>query len=122
MPLDTVDLEDLANAFGDDFVAFTTKGLMTGIVAQVPWLAAGGSMLLPMVEDGVRWLVKYLGHNLGLIAFQFNTFVWTSDQAKDYIAAVEKANSMPDDISDEDWMKIDEERMHSFGNLYNLKR
>ncbi len=122
MGLDTIDIEDLANQFGEDFVAVTTKAVMGAVYVKVPWLAGQGNFFGKVVQELVEFIVQYIGHNLGLIAFQFNTYVWTTDQGQDYIASVEKRRAMPEDVSDEDWMKAEEEANHAFFNLWNLKR
>lgn len=124
MGLDTVDIEDLANEFGKDLIRVERNAIVASVVASSPWLAAGGpfaKIALEVIGDIAEEMLKYLNEQIGWIAFRFNTTVFTTDQGKDYIKTIEKRRDMPDDVSDEEWARAEEEANHALYNLVNYR-
>ncbi len=112
---DSIDVEEFANTVKSTFIIYFTNLVYTQLLVAVPWIAA------PFISYIARWVIAAVVTSLathgGLIAFIINTRVFTIDQAKDYMAAVDKLHEAPDDISDEEWSRLELEANHAFKNL-----
>lgn len=120
MSMDTIDIEDLANQFKDDFVSIFTEIAMKGIAVEAPFIL--GTPFYGLIEDFVRWLVTLIGTTGGLVAFIFNTRVFTTDQGSDYISQAQVIKNLPEDVSDDDWDKAERKRLAAARNLINFQR
>ncbi len=113
--MDTIDIEDFANAVKNSFVNFFSNLLYTNLVAALPWMAA------PVLSSTMQWIitqaVTFAATKGGLVLFMINTNIFTQDQAKDYMSAIQKLNNMPEGVPDEEWAKLEMEANHAFGNL-----
>ena len=115
MGLDSIDIEDLATTFKNDFVSHFTNLAMTKITI-------GLGPFAPLVREFVEWIVTVLGTQGGLIAFMFNTNVFTTDQGQDYVKEAQLVNSLPDDVSDHVWEEAERRRVHAFVAAVNYRK
>lgn len=125
MGLDTIDIEDLAAEFRKDILRAERNVIVSGIVAKNPWLLAAGPFAVAatdLIGDIVEIGLVYINEQIGWIAFRFNTTVFTTDQGKDYVEAIEKRLNLPDDVSDEVWDAAEEKANHAFKNLVNYRK
>lgn len=123
--LDTVDVEDLFSAFSEDLLKVETAAAVSSAVAAMPWLALPNpfsQVALKIIEEISEETLRYFNKQFGWIAFRFNTTVFTTDQAKDWIATVDKRRALPNDVSDEEWYAAELEANHAMFNLVNYKR
>lgn len=114
--MDTIPIEDFAKYVKSSFVSYYTDLAMTGILAVAPWSVPVSWLTRMFVE----FIVTFIATKGGLVAFMINTKVFTKDQAKDYIRIINELHSLPDDVSDEDWEKKEDEANHYFHNIVNF--
>lgn len=125
MGLDTIDIDGFADEFAKRTLEVERNAVVAGAVAAFPWLAAGGpfaKIVTEVIGDVSEVFLKYLNDQIGWIAFKFNTTVFTTDQGKDYVASIEKLLKLPDDVSDAEWEKAEDEANRAFRNLVNYRR
>lgn len=113
--MDTIDVEEFAKTVKETFVTYFTNLAFTELVAIAPWVAT--PFISYLVKWGIEKVVTLLATQGGLVAFMINTKVFTIDQAKDYVGAVERLHAAPDDISDEEWSILEDDANHAFKNL-----
>lgn len=118
--MDTVDIEDLAGKVKSSFVGFWTNFIYGAAVAQMPALA--GPIVSTIVKGAIGWAVELMATKGGQVAFMINTGVFTRDQAKDFLEALRAIDKLPDNVSDEEWEKKENEANHAFGNLVNYTK
>ena len=125
MGLDTIDIDDFANEFAKQTLKAERNAVVAGAIAAFPWLGAGGPfapIITDMIGDISEVFLDYFNKQIGWIAFKFNTTVFTTDQGKDYVASIEKLLKLPDNVSDAEWEKAEDEANHAFENLVNYRR
>lgn len=120
MPLDTIDIEELVTQFKDDFVSIFTSTVMSALIAEAPFLA--NPSMYELAERFIRWVITTIATQGGLVAFVFNTRVFTTDQGSDYIKMVQRSKKLPKDVSDDEWSRVERERLRAADNLIAFKR
>lgn len=116
--MDTIDIEDFAEYVKSSFVTYFTELALTELAIVAPWTKL--PVLSWLIRQFVNWVVDYLATKGGQVAFMINTKVFTQDQAKDYMSALEAMHSLPDTVTDEQWEKAENEANHAFRNLINF--
>lgn len=112
---DAIDVEDLANMIKQSFVAYTSDVLYAELLSIAPWVAT--PVVSFIVKKAIAWAVNILATKAGYVAFIINSRVLTMSQAKDYMDALNKIRSLPDDVPDADWEKAENDANHAFRNL-----
>lgn len=118
--MDAIDVQELV----DYTKALIAKGLKTFImgviVKEFPPAATG--VLQQMLSSFLDYVVKLVLNYFDKMAFNLNIDLLTSDQAADYRDAVAKLIKAPDDISDQEWERLENEASSKFDNLVRLTK
>lgn len=111
----TIPIEEFAGYVKKSFVTFFTDLIYTNLVLAAPWAAS------PILGRVIRWIIEqgvaFMATKGGLVAFMINTKIFTMDQAKDYSQAIDKLYKASDNISDEEWDKLEREANNKFSDL-----
>lgn len=75
-------------------------------------------MVLPIVsainKEVLRYILSALSKSTVMEAFILNTALRKASEAKDYVDAVKLKDSLPDDVSDEEYEKHERKEMDAF--------
>ena len=113
--MDTIDIEDFAEAVKSFFVNWFVETVWAAIIVEVPALA--NSIVAGTIRSGLKWVAEFLATKAGFVAFMINTGVFTKDQAKDFVEAIRKIETLPADAPDAEWEAAENEANHAFSNL-----
>ena len=116
-----LDIEDLVREAKSDLGQIGVAALVAGMVAEWPELATN-EILFEMAKYTAAWAVNVLLENGEFGAFVLNTKFLTSEQAADYRDKVARRLLAPDDIADDEWERIEREKLDAFRTLINLTR
>ena len=118
--MDSIPIQGLV----DQTKSFFAKRLIEYLLAQAliaaPFL--GWSFILPLLRQVVEWGVNKALDYLDGKLFNLNMDILTSDQASDYRKTVAAILTAPDDISDAEWIKLEEAANHKFDELIRLSK
>ncbi len=106
-----LDIDDLVNYAKKQGVEFGVKYLLL----KLPWLAT--PWISWLATPILRMIVQTLLDEVDLFGFKVNSIFLTSAQAAEYRAAVAKLHGLDDNISDEEWERLENEASESFRNL-----
>lgn len=115
----TVDIDDFAQAVKSSLIRYLVAAL--GEVPQVKVILAV-PIIGPLFKRILEWVIGLAVGQAGLAAFIINTRVFTGAQAKDYMAALEKLRSAPDNIPNEEWEKLEGKANEAFYMLVRFSR
>jgi hypothetical protein len=103
-----------------NLVKFLTDLLTANLIQNMPFFG------LPILNKVSRFVIEqavsFAATKGGLVLFMINTKVFTTSQASDYLTAISKLKSAPNDISDSEWRKLEEEANAAFINLISFSR
>lgn len=116
-----LDIEDLVREAKSDLGNIGTAALVAGMIAEWPELVTS-EIGMELAKFAAAYAVKILIENGEFFAFLLNSDFLTSEQAADYRDKVAKRLQAPDDISDEDWEKLEREKIDAFRALGNFTR
>lgn len=120
--LPTIDITDLAEKIRQTTVDFEV-GLAMGYLIAPPPAGLGFTFLVAfppakaVVEFVVRQLCEFLSKGAYRMAFNFNTAVRKASEAHDYVAAVNRKESLPEGCSDEEYAAAEAEEIAEFHRL-----
>jgi len=116
-----VDITELTQMIKSAWISANVTALVAAIGA-VPGL--GWLTVTPFFSNAITWLVEWAISKMADFVYNQAFFLATSirkaGQAQDFISAVHKLNSLPEDISDEEYEKYERIRMAEFNNLVHL--
>lgn len=119
--MDTIPIEDLVQQTKSFAIKYGTDLVLVEIAALTGPISGFFAPLINyFFRSAVGWVVARLVNKSDRFLFGINMDLVTSDQAKDYRASIAKLIKAPDEISDADWEKLEDEANHNFGNLVRL--
>ncbi len=109
-----IDVTDIVEKARSTFVEWAVLYIF-GLEVAIPgmeWVA------LPIVstidKEIIRLILTELSKSAVMGAFFLNTAIRKASEAADYVSAVDAKNSLPDDVSDEDYEKAERDEMAAF--------
>lgn len=118
--MDSIDIQKLVDYTESLIAGRMVDFLLAQAVVAVPWL--GWAFVNPITKGIIEWGVNVGIKFLDGIGFNINTDIVTTDQAADYRHTVAAIHNSPDDISDEEWEKLENEANHKFDELVHLAK
>lgn len=117
----TVDITNLVESLKSTWIAFTTKAVMTGLVAipYVGWFFAWPGVN-QITEFFVDKGVTFAGNTMEMGGFFLNTAIRKAGQATDFLSAVAAKESLPPTVSDEDYLRAEQAQMAAFSNFVRV--
>lgn len=119
--MDAIPIEDLVTKTKALAIKYGVDLVLAEIAALIgPISGFFAPVINFFLKKSVEWAVTVLVNKSDRFLFGVNMDLVTSDQAKDYRASVAKLIKASDDISDEEWEKLEDEANHNFGQLAKL--
>lgn len=120
MSVAVIDITDLVEKTRSTFVDWGVL-VIFGEEVQIPgleWVA------LPIIKDVdqeiIRLVLDAISKQAVMQGFFFNTALRKASQAGDFVDSVNAINALPDNVSDEDYDKLEKVRMDNFRNFVTL--
>src|SRR5882672_10033689 len=111
----SVDITDLVDKTKSTFIDWAVLYIY-GEELTIPGL--GEFVALPIIKDIdqqiVRTIVTILADAVEMQGFFLNTAIRKATQASEFVAAVNLKNALPEDVSDEEYKKAEQNQMALF--------
>lgn len=116
----SVDITDLVSKIKLTWIQFAMKGVMT-IVRATPWLSwLGWPVISQIFEFFLERLITLIADGIEMEAFFFNTALRKANQAKDFIAAIQAKDALPQTASYKEFYEAEQRQMVAFRSLVVL--
>lgn len=115
-----IDITNIAESLRTSFVSWASAYLFAQIltIPGLSWLR------LPLVSTFFKFILNgvlnILTKSAVMEAFFLNTSVRKASQATDYVNAVTLKNNLPQNVSDEDYEKAEQNEMAAFNSFVTL--
>ena len=118
--MDAIPIQALVDKTKAFVAARTVEFLVAKAVLALPFLAwpVISTITRKAIEWGVEAALTFMDGQL----FNLNMDILTRDQASDYRKTIAALELAPDDISDADWMKLEQDANHKFDELVRLAK
>lgn len=117
---DVIDITNLAESLRTSFVSWASAYLFTQTIVTpgLTWLG------LPIVNTVFKFILNgilnILTKSAVMEAFFLNTSIRKASQAQDYVDAVTAKNNLPQNVSDEDYEKAEQNEIAAFNSFVVL--
>ncbi len=109
-----IDITDVVEKSRQTFVEWGVLYLSNAVVAIPGWQWLAMPVIRNIFQSIIRWVLNKLSESVVMGAFFLNTAINKATEAKVYVDAVNAKNSLPDDVTDEDYEKHERAEMDAF--------
>lgn len=119
MATETLNIDDTVKSIKTGMETFLVHVLVGESVIKCPFLA--NPYFNKLLYELAEWGVNKILTKGEMLAFVLNNKVISLDKRDDYVEAVNKVESLPDDVDDQTWEEAEIEAANAFRNLVGLK-
>lgn len=114
----TIDITDLVEKMRSTFVSIEAEAIYLYAASQLPFLRL--PIISTLARKAIEAVLTSASERVVMQAFFMNTAIRKASQARDYIDAIVAKESLPPEVSDEEYEKYEQREMAAFNSFVRV--